>query len=105
MKLADILLGEDDLEWQNLASCRGIDESLLEIFFDDYEIDDVFAEQADNLCLSCPVAQWCFEYGQDTQSTGLWGGVYLMRGMVSKKRNAHKSPETWAKLKELHEEL
>jgi hypothetical protein len=105
VKLADLLLGEDDLEWQSLASCRGIDGSLLNLFFEDYEADPIFAEQADNLCLSCPVAAMCFEYGLDTQSTGVWGGVYLTRGKVSKSRNAHKTPDIWKKLEAIHEEL
>lgn len=102
MNILDLLAGNNDLEWQNLASCRNIDESMMDIFFDTYEEDEVVAEQADNLCISCPVADFCLQYGLETKSTGLWGGIYLKRGVVDKMRNSHKTDEVWAALEKIH---
>ena len=102
MNLLDFISGENDLEWQNLASCRDIDPSLMDIFFDMYEDDEVVAEQADNLCLSCPVADFCLQYGVETKSTGLWGGIYLKKGSVDKMRNSHKTEEVWEALEKIH---
>lgn len=96
-------IDEDDLEWHRLATCRGISENLQNIFFDDYEVDPVIAEQADNLCLSCPVAKQCLLEGLRTKSYGLWGGIFLdYTGKPSAKFNKHKSEETWKRLAKVH---
>ena len=102
MDILELISGTSDLEWQDLASCKNIDLELLDIFFDLYEEDDVIAEQADNLCLSCPVADYCLQYGMESKSTGLWGGIYLKRGVVDKMRNSHKTDEVWAELEKIH---
>lgn len=77
--------------------CAGLDPNT---FFDNYEesaIDDGnFARSVDKeYCFQCPVLQMCLETGIKTKSYGVWGGVYLEEGKVSKKFNAHKSSEDW----------
>jgi len=93
---------EGDVEWHHLAACRGMPTNLYNIFFDDYETDRVVAEQADNMCLACPVIKYCGGYGVATKSTGVFGGVYLNNGKADKKFNAHKTSETWKRLEALY---
>lgn len=96
-------IDEDELEWHDLATCRGIDDDLAEAFFDDYEADPVKRDQADAMCLSCPVAKQCLLEGLRTKSYGLWGGVFLdYTGKPSTKLNKHKDEETWKRLAKIH---
>ena len=62
----------------------------INLFFDDYEEDKVVAEQADNMCLSCPVAKACLLDGEENNSYGVWGGLYLTSGKIDKNKNSHK---------------
>jgi Transcription factor WhiB len=42
--------------------------------------DDVFNfKVAKRICSTCPVKKKCFDYGTETNSVGVWGGV-AMRG-------------------------
>jgi hypothetical protein len=101
--LDELNIDEDELEWEMLATCRDIDPSLADIFFDLYESDKVMAEQADNMCMSCPVAKQCLMEGLKSKRYGCWGGVFLdYSGKPSKKYNAHKSKETWKELATIH---
>ena len=116
--MSDILkaLGIDaeDLKWYHLAACSGLIKSIhennhtdkktheLDPFFDNYESDVIVAEQADLMCLSCPVAKQCFKFGVEHKSIGVFGGVYLNLGKVDKKYNQHKSQETWKALRKIH---
>lgn len=94
------LLGDiSSLDWRDLASCNGIDSDSTGIFFEEYETDPVVARETDVFCLSCPVARQCFQYGKETKSEGVWGGVYLENGKVSKNYNKHKTDSQWKDLK------
>jgi hypothetical protein len=99
----DLVSDTNDLNWEELAACYGIDLSLItkedNIFFDKYETDEVTARETDNFCLSCPVIKQCFEAGVEKKSEGIWGGVYLSNGKPSKNYNRHKTDEVWADLK------
>ena len=96
-------LDENELEWYDLAACRGLPEKLTNIFFDDYETDSVISEQADQMCVSCPVAKQCLLEGLRTRSYGLWGGVFLdYTGKPAPKFNKHKTDETWKQLARIH---
>ena len=61
--------------------------------FDRYDSGGVYAEEADSLCLTCPVIKECFEMGSLGQH-GQWGGIYWNgSGSPDLKANEHKSPE------------
>lgn len=77
-----------DFEWQDLAACK---EYPVNLFFDEYEKSSVVAENVDQICLNCPVAKECYNRGVETGSAGVWGGFYLVNGLVSKKKNSHKT--------------
>ena len=53
------------------------------------------AVEAKKICSTCPVKQECLEYGIDTKSYGIWGGITLRNGIPNKKRgrktNANKA--------------
>ena len=111
--LEQLGLDPKDVEWYHLAACNTIMKSMLDSgmddiakndpFFDGYESDNVIAEQADSICLSCPVIAKCFKEGVKNKDQGVWGGVYLDNvGRPSKDLNAHKTSETWKELRKIH---
>jgi hypothetical protein len=93
--IRDLGLYEDDFRWDQLATCKDWDTN---DFFDNYENDKVIAHNVDQMCLSCPVADQCFEFGKQTKSYGVFGGVYLENGRTSKNYNTHKSADYWRKI-------
>ena len=82
-------------DWRNEALCAGSDT---ENFFDKYELSQVAARETDRMCMSCPVVKGCFDYGVQTESYGVWGGVFLNEGRLDNVRNSHKSQEVWRAL-------
>jgi hypothetical protein len=89
-----------DIKWQDLASCNGIENTNL--FYDDYESDVVIAMNTDEICFHCPVAKQCLEYGEETLGWGVHGGAYLVYGKIDKQRNSHKNTEDWKELERIH---
>jgi hypothetical protein len=87
----------DELEWQDLALCDGMD---INLFYDDYEADDNVASMIDEACLSCPVMAQCLQEGLNNNEWGVWGGYYLTSGKVDKNRNSHKTKEVVQRIKE-----
>jgi hypothetical protein len=87
---------ENDIEWQDLAACLGMDTLL---FFEKYESDIQIAKAVDQCCLSCPVRKMCYQAGIDNTEYGVWGGVYLTLGKADKMKNEHKTKEIWKKIK------
>lgn len=69
-------------------------------FFDDYEADEELAKAMDEVCLSCPVMKDCLMEASDMKDTGLRGGIYLNKGKPDRARNAHKTDEVWARIRE-----
>jgi hypothetical protein len=104
--LAQFGVDEDDFEWVQLGSCYNIntkhDKEHLNLFFDDYEDDAIIAIQVDEMCLGCPVAAMCYDYGVETKSHGVWGGIYLRDGNIDKPKNAHKTADVWKRVKAIH---
>jgi len=104
--LTEFGVDEDDFEWQQLGTCYDLNTvgnmDNLNLFFDDYEADPTIAVQVDQMCLGCPVAKVCLQYGIETKSTGVWGGIYLKDGNTDKPRNLHKTDEIWKRLKNVH---
>ena len=53
------------------------------------------AVQAKKICSTCKVKTECLEYGIDTKSYGIWGGITLRNGIPNRKRgrkpNANKT--------------
>jgi hypothetical protein len=85
----------ETFDWSDLGSCRSINPTLIsgneDIFFDGYEKSESIAKATDEICLRCPVTKECFDYGQENELTGCWGGFYLNKGEVDSARNKHKT--------------
>lgn len=79
-----------NFEWQQLASCKGLDTNL---FFEGYESDVIIAGEIDVMCSRCPVLKECFQYGTKNKLFGVFGAFYLSNGQIDKKRNEHKKEE------------
>ena len=78
--------------WKDSSSCLGLDTNL---FFDKYEEDQKIRPSVDLLCRSCPVASTCFANGVSGKEWGVWGGIYLENGEISKEFNNHKTKKDW----------
>ena len=102
--LQSLGIDADTLNWTDLGTCSSIDLEFVtgdgDIFFDLYEKNPNQARATDEMCLRCPVTQECFNYGQDNELTGVWGGFYLTKGDVDQSRNKHKSEEIVRQLSE-----
>lgn len=85
-------------EWKDDAACEGWDTN---IFFDKYEEDEALRPAVDEYCLECPVARLCFASGVSNKEYGVWGGVYLEKGKMSKEFNSHKTKQNWADVWEI----
>lgn len=79
-------------KWSVQGKCVNLDTNL---FFDKYEEDDVVARGIDKLCALCPVQRECLATGISKQEWGVWGGVYLENGKISKEFNRHKQNSDW----------
>jgi hypothetical protein len=81
--------------WKEQAACLGWDSNF---FFDKYEEDQEgdFRKSIDSLCSGCPVATQCFAVGISQKEWGVWGGVYLENGNISRELNRHKTRSDWA---------
>jgi hypothetical protein len=79
--------------WKEQARCLDYDTNL---FFDTYEEDETLRVGIDNLCAGCPVARLCFATGVSQKAWGVWGGVYLENGKISREFNKHRSKADWA---------
>lgn len=80
------------LKWKDNASCLDYDTNL---FFDKYEEDENLRPAIDALCLECPVIKTCFAVGVSGKEYGVWGGIYLESGNISKEFNSHKTASVW----------
>lgn len=80
------------LKWKDYAKCKDYDWNL---FFDKYEDDTNLRPAIDSLCASCPVAKQCFAVGVSQKEWGVWGGVYLEGGKISREFNRHKTKAIW----------
>jgi hypothetical protein len=83
----------DRHEWKDSASCKDFD---VDLFFDKYEEDPNLRPAIYNLCAGCPVARQCFAVGISQKGYGVWGGVYIENGKISREFNRHRSKKDWA---------
>jgi hypothetical protein len=79
--------------WKDDASCLGLDNDL---FFETYEEDLDVRPIIDSLCSRCPVAKKCFAVGVSSKEWGIWGGVYLESGEISREFSSHRTKLGWA---------
>jgi hypothetical protein len=79
-------------EWKDNASCLNYDTN---VFFDKYEEDELLRPAVDLLCSKCPVRKECFSVGISGKEWGVWGGVYLEGGEISKEFSSHKTKGDW----------
>lgn len=80
-------------DWKDLALCLEYDTN---IFFDKYEEDELLRVAVDKLCSDCPVRKQCFSVGVSQKEWGIWGGVYLEGGEISREFSKHRSKEGWS---------
>jgi hypothetical protein len=79
--------------WKDQALCLGIENNS---FFDYYEEHEESRKKIDELCKQCPVKKICFANGVSQKEWGVWGGVYLEGGEVSREFNRHKTKQDWS---------
>lgn len=79
-------------EWKQNGVCLDYDTNL---FFEKYEDDEALRPAIDKLCNGCPVSNMCFAVGVSQKEWGVWGGVYLENGTISKEFNSHKNKQDW----------
>lgn len=79
--------------WKDEALCLDYDTNL---FFDKYEEDEPLRLAIDELCSNCPISRTCFAVGITGKEWGIWGGVYLENGEISREFNKHKDKTRWA---------
>jgi hypothetical protein len=77
------------------ALCLNMDTNL---FFDQYEENPEVSKKVDLLCIKCPAQRQCLAYGVSNAEWGVWGGVYLEGGKISKEFNSHKENTDWFKV-------
>ncbi len=65
-------------------------------FFDKYEDHEESRKGIYSLCKQCPVKKLCFANGISGKEWGVWGGVYLEGGEVSREFNKHKTKQDWS---------
>jgi hypothetical protein len=108
--LEQLGLSEENLHWHDLAACRNIVEvfeedgqkKIFDPMFDTYESSSPpysIRMAVDEMCLSCPVQEICYEYGVENDQSGVWGGVYLSMGKHDRTRNEHKTKDVWKRIK------
>lgn len=83
-----------DHTWKDDAACLGEE---VNDFFDTYEEDPDSREMIDQICRECPVRKICFAAGISGKEWGVWGGIYLENGDISREFNRHKTKDDWGK--------
>lgn len=84
-------LGKDTEIFFSLYENFGIDERLETV----QEPDPEYRSDVDGFCQLCPVQSQCLATGVSKKESGVWGGVYLDNGKISKEFNSHKTKADW----------
>jgi Transcription factor WhiB len=79
-------------EWKDQGACVGYDTNL---FFDKYEENETLRPAIDKVCSGCPVARDCFAVGVSQKEWGVWGGIFLESGKISREFNSHRTKKDW----------
>lgn len=80
-------------DWKEHAPCRGLDTNL---FFDRYEENLELRPLVEKICAECPLARHCFAVGVSQKGWGVWGGIYLEDGKISREFGKHRSKQEWS---------
>lgn len=83
----------DKHSWKDDSACLNYDVNL---FFDTYEEDEELRPVIDDLCAGCPLARQCFAVGVSQKEWGVWGGIYLENGKISREFSKHRTKQQWA---------
>ena len=83
----------DKHSWKDTADCLNYEVNL---FFDKYEDEIELRPAVDKICSDCPLARRCFAVGVSQKEWGVWGGVYLENGKISREFNRHRTKQQWA---------
>lgn len=78
--------------WKDDASCIDYDVNL---FFEKYEENEALRPAIDKLCAECPVVRQCFAVGISQKEWGVWGGVYIENGKISREYGRHRNKQQW----------
>lgn len=81
--------------WKDEASCLGLNTNF---YFEEYEDNIELRSGMDKICMNCPVRKVCFANGVSGKEWGVWGGVYLEGGEISREFNRHKSKQEWSNI-------
>lgn len=79
--------------WKDQARCLGLDTNL---FFDKYEESESIRIGVEEICRGCTVKRTCLAIGISNKEWGVWGGVYLENGNISREFSSHKTKKDWA---------
>lgn len=80
--------------WKKDGICHDYDTNF---FFDKYEDGSVeFRKTIDQFCMNCPVIKKCFAVGVSGKEWGVWGGIHLEDGNISREFNSHKDKLAWS---------
>lgn len=79
-------------KWKDKSACLDYDTNL---FFDKYEEDQLLRPAIDKLCSECVVRKECFAVGVSQKEWGVWGGIYLEAGQISKEFSDHRTKQSW----------
>jgi hypothetical protein len=79
-----------EMSWRDKAACASVST---DIFFSTPKSPTIY--QALSICKSCPVRKDCFSVGISGKEWGVWGGVYLENGEISKEFSSHKTKSDW----------
>ena len=90
------VVGMSRHRWKDDAPCLSLGDT--ELFFDKYEEDDSLRKNIDTLCSQCVMRRTCFATGISGKEWGVWGGVYLENGDISREFNKHKTKQDWANI-------
>jgi hypothetical protein len=80
--------------WKDESACLDMDVNQ---FFDEYEEDLEVRSVVDKICQECPMRRVCFASGISGKEYGVWGGVYLENGDISREFNKHRTKADWSK--------
>lgn len=80
--------------WKDEAHCLDME---VNDFFENYEEDLEVRKDVDSICQSCPMRRICFATGVSNKEWGVWGGIYLENGDVSREFGSHRKKADWGK--------
>jgi hypothetical protein len=78
--------------WKDNGLCFDTETNL---YFEKYEDQEIDRKVVDSMCALCPVKKICFANGISGKEWGVWGGVYLEAGEISREFNKHKTKKDW----------